>query len=59
MDGAQWECYWYLQHKRANRRISCKSRETMIAEFYRQWRDVDGSIPWVMTMEYVARTDRE
>lgn len=41
---------WYLQHKRENRRVSCRSKFGAIVEFYRQWRDDDGSIPW--TVEY-------
>ena len=41
---------YYLQHKRENRTISCRTREQCVYEYYRQWRDADGSIPW--TMEY-------
>lgn len=43
---------WRLVHKRENKFISCNSHEQAVKEFYRQYRDEDGSIPW--TMEYVS-----
>jgi hypothetical protein len=42
---------WYLKHKRENRRISCNSRAQAISDFYYQWRDDDGSIPWTIEWE--------
>jgi len=37
---------WQLVHKREYKFISCNSYEQALREFYMQWRDVDGSIPW-------------
>ena len=45
-----WNYTHYLKHKRENRRITCRSHRECVIEFYRQWRDADGSIPW--TIEY-------
>ena len=41
---------YYLQHKRENRVIHCRDYQQALSDFYRQWRDPDGSIPW--TIEY-------
>lgn len=37
---------WYLMHKREYKFISCASYNQVVNEYYRQWRDSDGSIPW-------------
>ena len=43
---------WSLRHTREwNFWISCGSYERAIKEFYRQWRDDDGSIPWEIVYE--------
>lgn len=44
---------WYLQHKQEYKFITCKSYEQALKKFYRQFRDIDGSIPW--TIEYNPR----
>lgn len=36
----------YLEHFRENKRITRPDFESARTEFYRQWRDSDGSIPW-------------
>jgi hypothetical protein len=41
---------WYLVHIREYKFISCNSYEQAVNEYYRQYRDDDGSIPW--TIEY-------
>lgn len=47
MSKVKLEC-WYLRHKRENRIICCQSWSQATAEFYMQWRDEDGSIPWTI-----------
>ena len=42
---------WYLEHKRELKIITCNSYEQAIKEYFYQWRDDDGSIPW--TIEYI------
>lgn len=39
---------WYLAHTREYKFISCKSYEHAVNEYYRQYRDADGSIPWII-----------
>jgi len=39
---------WYLEHQRENKRITCRSYDHALREFYFQWRDGDGSIPWTI-----------
>lgn len=39
---------WYLQHIRENKRITCLTYRSAVVAFYSQWRDDDGSIPWVI-----------
>ena len=41
---------WYLAHLREHKFISFTACSYEVNEFYRQFRDVDGSIPW--TIEY-------
>jgi hypothetical protein len=41
---------WYLAHTREYKFISCNSYEQAVNEYYRQYRDDDGSLPW--TIEY-------
>lgn len=38
----------YLTHKRTNDRINCRTFTEALREFYRQYRDIDGSIPWII-----------
>lgn len=42
---------FYLQHKRENRRITCQTYEQAVREFFYQWRDPDGSIPWIIEQD--------
>jgi hypothetical protein len=37
---------YVLQHNRSNTQITCRSYDEALRLFYRQWRDLDGSIPW-------------
>lgn len=39
---------WYLEHIKEYKFISCSSYEHAIKELYRQWREQDGSIPWLI-----------
>jgi hypothetical protein len=41
---------YYLAHIREYKFISCSSYQQALNEYYRQWRDTDGYIPW--TIEY-------
>jgi hypothetical protein len=44
---------YYLQHKRDQWRIlTCITYSRAVSEYFRQWRDPDGSIPW--TIEHQA-----
>ena len=38
-----------LIHKHENKVISCYSYEQALSEYYRQWREPDGSIPWTIS----------
>jgi len=39
---------YYLEHKRDHRFITCYSYQQAIKEYYNQYRDPDGSIPWTV-----------
>jgi hypothetical protein len=40
--------FYILHHKRESRTITCVSFKQAQREFFFQWRDPDGSIPWLL-----------
>lgn len=42
---------YYLIHRREQQFISCKSFDDMIKQYFMQWRDNDGTIPWRLFYE--------
>jgi hypothetical protein len=39
---------YFLEHKRENRFLSCRTRNGALTSYFMQWRDPDGSIPWTL-----------
>jgi hypothetical protein len=40
---------YQLRHRNGYDYITCKNYNHAVRELYRQWRDLDGSIPWRVT----------
>jgi hypothetical protein len=49
----------YLEHTRTRQRITCTSIAKAITEFYYQWRDSDGAIPWVIVSDGQVITEED
>ena len=37
---------WFIERKRCGKRVSSRSKEQCLRDFFMQWREQDGSIPW-------------
>jgi hypothetical protein len=51
--------YPYIEHTQTRQRITCTSIAQAIKEFYRQWRDSDGAIPWVIVSDGRVITEED